>query len=114
MAGTTRVRVSACGCCSRPELVTPDDARIAAEIHALLAARASDASICPSEVARRLYPEEAWRNAMPGVRRVAQALATEGAIRITQGDAVRDPGAAISGPVRLRRGPRWPDDPSTR
>ena len=110
MAGTTTATVSACGCCSRPEPVTHDDARIATDIRALLDARAPDASICPSDVARRLYPGDAWRDAMPDVRRVACALAGEGVIRITQSEVELDTDAPISGPIRLRRGPRWNDD----
>ncbi|MCD9124808.1 DUF3253 domain-containing protein [Luteimonas fraxinea] len=90
--------------------MTHDDARIEAEIRTLLGARAPDASICPSDVARRLYPEDAWRGAMPDMRRVACVLAGEGVIRITQSDVVLDPEAPISGPIRLRRGPRWSND----
>ncbi|MCS6995986.1 MAG: DUF3253 domain-containing protein [Casimicrobiaceae bacterium] len=61
-------------------------------------------SICPSEVARRLWPEgEAWRAHMEAVREVAQALAREGRIAITQGGRVLDPGQPIRGPVRLRK-----------
>ena len=89
--------------------MSSDDARVAADIRALLDARAPEASLCPSEIARRLYPEDAWREAMPGVRRVAAALAADGVIRITQSDVVLDPGTPISGPIRLRRGPRWND-----
>ncbi|UHH08549.1 DUF3253 domain-containing protein [Luteimonas fraxinea] len=87
--------------------MTHDDARITTDIRALLDARAPDASICPSDVARRLYPEDAWRDAMPDVRRVACVLAGDGVICITQSDVVLDPEAPISGPIRLRRGPRW-------
>jgi hypothetical protein len=87
-----------------------DDARIAAEIRALLTARSVVASICPSEVARRLYPADAWRDAMPDVRRVACALAADEVIVITGSDAVLDPHAPMQGPIRLRRGPRWRND----
>lgn len=86
-----------------------DDAGIATEIRSLLSDRAPDASICPSEVARRLWPDTAWRDAMPEVRRVAARLADVGVIRITQSDVALDPHTPISGPVRLRRGPRWLD-----
>lgn len=86
-----------------------DDAAIAADIRLLLSDRAPDASICPSEVARRLWPDDAWRDAMPDVRRVAARLAEIGVIRITQSDAELDPDAPMTGPIRLRRGPRWLD-----
>lgn len=86
------------------------DDRIAADIRALLRARAPDASICPSEVARRLYDATAWREAMPKVRRVACALAAAQRIRITQADVVLDPDIPITGAIRLRRGPFWDED----
>ncbi len=86
-----------------------DDAAIAADIRLLLSDRAPDASICPSEIARRLWPEDAWRDAMPDVRRVAARLAEIGVIRITQSDTELDPRALMTGPIRLRRGPRWLD-----
>ena len=89
--------------------MAPDDTRIATGIRTLLAERAPDASICPSEIARDLWPDPAWRNAMPDVRRVARQLAAVGVIRITQSDVDLDPDAQPAGPIRLRRGPRWID-----
>ncbi len=62
----------------------PTDKQIVAAIEALLAARCADASICPSEAARRLRPD-AWRALMPAVRRVAFDMARAGRLRITQG-----------------------------
>lgn len=85
----------------------PEDADIACDIRALLAARAAEASICPSEIARRMWSDASWRDAMPQVRRVACALAHDGVIAITQGDTVLDPAALSPGPIRLRRGPGW-------
>lgn len=83
------------------------DEAIAGAIAALLAQRAPTASICPSEAARRLAaPGTDWRPLMPAVRRVAAALAREGALRITQGEATIDPvqlEAGLRGPIRLRR-----------
>lgn len=83
------------------------DTRIAEAIFMLLSARDPVASICPSEVARRLWPDDGWRDAMPEVRRVACELARGGRIVITQADRVLDPDVAPAGPVRLRRGPHW-------
>lgn len=77
-------------------------------IIALLASRAADSSICPSEVARELDAEQ-WRNLMDPVRRVAASLATEGTIEVTQGGTVVD-AASARGPVRLRRGSTWVDE----
>jgi len=87
--------------------MAPDDARIAAQILALLSQRDAAASICPSEVARRLWPDAAWRNAMPEVRRVACGMAIDGVLVITQSETVLDPQAPLGGPIRLRRGARW-------
>ena len=87
----------------------PDAARIGDAIRALLAQRASDASICPSEVARTIGDAD-WRERMPEVRRIAGALARDGIILLTRGETVLDPDAPPGGPIRLRRGPRWQDD----
>ena len=86
-----------------------DDRDIADAIVDLLGRRAVDASICPSEAARAL-PASDWRDAMPRVREVAAKLAATGCVRVTQGDA-QLPVQAIAdarGPLRLRRGPRFP------
>nr|WP_093142261.1 DUF3253 domain-containing protein [Pseudoxanthomonas sp. GM95] len=70
----------------------------------LLAARAGDASICPSEVARTLDGDsETWRGLMPSIRIVAARLAQSEVIEVTQrGHAVDI--AQAHGPVRLKRG----------
>ncbi|MGY3264087.1 DUF3253 domain-containing protein [Lysobacter sp. HA35] len=90
-----------------------DDATIRETIVALLSARSPTASICPSEVARSLeYDEDAWRAAMPDVRRVAATLSEARVLLVTQGEQVL-PSASVlmaTGPVRLRRGPLFPVD----
>lgn len=81
-----------------------DDATIERTVFDLLAARAADASICPSDVARALIEDEdAWRALMPQVRSVATRLARAGRLRITRGEASVDPDAPGRGPIRLRR-----------
>ena len=74
-----------------------------------LEARAPESSICPSEVARELWPGDEWRSRMPEVRRAAAQLAAEGTVRITQKDTEVDASKIeeVRGPVRIRRGPRW-------
>jgi hypothetical protein len=67
----------------------------------LLHRRGPGKSICPSEVARSVAPED-WRPLMESVRTAARELARAGRIRITQGDAELDPDGDWSGPVRLR------------
>ena len=66
----------------------------------LLAARAATASICPSEVARAMNPND-WRPLMDDVRAAAVRLVTRGRIEITQGDRVVDPLTA-RGAIRIR------------
>lgn len=81
---------------------TPDPAVIADAIDALLGERRDGASICPSEVARRLSPKD-WRPLMPTVREVALRMAQAGRIRITQRGRAVDPWTCPKGPIRLRR-----------
>jgi hypothetical protein len=79
-----------------------DDADIEKTIFELLDARAPGKTICPSEVARNLAPDD-WRPLMPQVRAVAFALADKTALRILQkGEAVPHD-SPIRGPIRLGR-----------
>ncbi|HZX80789.1 MAG TPA: DUF3253 domain-containing protein [Lysobacter sp.] len=89
-----------------------DEAAIRECIVALLRRRAADASICPSEVARALAPDEAeWRASMPQVRRVAAAMAESGEVGVTQGERELPSSEVVlaSGPIRLRRSRGFPD-----
>lgn len=61
----------------------------------------SDKTICPSEVARLLWPDD-WRGHMEEVREVARDLRAEGEIEICQkGTPVL--AREFKGPVRLRK-----------
>ncbi|WP_419808778.1 DUF3253 domain-containing protein [Sphingomonas sp.] len=68
---------------------------------ALLARRAPDATICPSEVAKALVAGAAgWREAMPAVHAAVDALVAEGEVRLSW------KGAALpirAGPYRIAR-----------
>ena len=76
---------------------------IAAEILRQTAARGADKSICPSEVARALAPEEdAWRRLMGAVRAAAIRLAREGQVEVLRKGKPVDPEAEIRGVIRLR------------
>lgn len=68
----------------------------------LLDARAEEASICPSEVARAEYARD-WRGHMAEVRDAARHLARRGVVAITQRGKALDPDKAFRGPIRLRR-----------
>lgn len=70
-------------------------------ILAELATRKRGATICPSEVARKVFPSD-WRERMEEVRMAARRLVARGSIEITQGGHVVDASTA-KGPIRLRR-----------
>jgi hypothetical protein len=83
---------------------TPDP--ITAEILRQTAARGADKSICPSEVARALEPEEdRWRRLMGPVRAAAIRLAREGRIEVLRKGKPVDPLQDIRGVIRLRTKP---------
>ena len=71
----------------------------------LLGERAGSASLCPSEAARAVWPDE-WQALMTRSRQAARRLAAEGRVEITQGGRPVDPDSA-RGPIRIRRGPRY-------
>jgi len=69
---------------------------------ALLGARAGDATLCPSEVARALSGNaEAWREMMPAVHAAVDALVAEGVVRLRWKGR---PMAVRAGPYRISRG----------
>lgn len=73
-----------------------------AAILALLAERAAESTLCPSEVARRLDPV-AWRTRMDEVRDAAAALVAAGRVRILQrGKPVS---GVTRGPIRIGHAP---------
>jgi hypothetical protein len=64
----------------------------------LLARRAPDATVCPSEVARAIAAD--WRGAMPAVHAAIDELVRDGLIRLSWKG---QPMATRSGPYRIRR-----------
>jgi hypothetical protein len=80
-----------------------DREAITAAILRQVAGRGAEKSICPSEVARALAPEEeAWRRLMGPVRAAAIALAREGRIEVLRKGKPVDPGQEVRGVIRLR------------
>jgi hypothetical protein len=73
---------------------------IEAAIFARLADRDAGKSICPSEVARELQPEQ-WQRMMPRVRSTAVGLMRQGRLTITKKGKAVDPNA-FRGVIRLR------------
>lgn len=81
--------------------IGPKDRLLEREIQEMLAKRAPGASLCPSEVARKVDPEN-WRERMESVRRAGRRLVARGEVEFTQGGRVVD-AATVRGPVRIRR-----------
>lgn len=65
----------------------------------LVEQRGPGKTICPSEVARAIDPED-WRPLMAAVRAVAASMAADGRVQVTQRGEVVDINTA-RGPVRL-------------
>lgn len=93
-----------CSDACRARGVRPVDRELEASIRGLLAGRAADATICPSEAARAVggTEEDAWRALMEPARRAARRLVAAGEVETTQGGRVVDPSTA-KGPIRIRR-----------
>jgi len=94
------VRYCSAGC--RKRKVSTSDRALEASILALLDARKGGATICPSEAARAVGGEDAWRDLMEPARRAARRLVAAGKVEVTQGGHVVDPSTA-KGPIRIRR-----------
>ncbi len=77
---------------------------IAQAIDELLGQRDPSSSICPSEVARKLWPRD-WRPHMASVREVALAQMRDGVLLITQGGRPISLDLPLRGAIRLRRPP---------
>ena len=89
-----------CSAACRRTRVGPRERALEQEVQRLLTERGPRASLCPSEVARSVDPED-WRPLMEPVRRAARRLAGRGVPTFEQGGRRADPGTA-RGPVRLR------------
>lgn len=78
-----------------------------AMVLALLAARAPEATVCPSEVARALAAADGatgadvWRDAMPMVHAAVDGLLADGVVRLSWKDK---PLVQRAGPYRIGRG----------
>lgn len=83
----------------------PEHTLIRRAVLSLLEGRRSESTICPSEAARHLFPED-WRDRMATVREVAFRMAEDGEIVVRQKGAVVN-GREAKGPIRLGRGTRF-------
>ncbi|OWK71371.1 DUF3253 domain-containing protein [Pedobacter sp. AJM] len=73
---------------------------ISATILLMAEQRGPEKSTCPSEIARRLYPDD-WRKHMKNIREVAIGLHQQGKIMITQKGMPVDIDH-IKGPIRIK------------
>ncbi|MFP5282086.1 MAG: DUF3253 domain-containing protein [Actinomycetes bacterium] len=94
-------QVQYCSGACRRRKVTAVDRRLEEAIRTLLAARPATSTICPSDAARTVRPED-WRPLMEPARSAARRLVAAGEVEITQGGQVVDPSTA-RGPIRIRR-----------
>ena len=89
-----------CSDACRRRKVQKVDAELESKILELLGTRASGATICPSDAARAVRPDD-WRDLMEPARRAARRLVASGSVTITQGGTPVDPSTA-RGPIRIR------------
>jgi sarcosine oxidase gamma subunit len=101
MPGSAPADARWCSAACREHGVDDTDRRLERTIDDLLDARARTSSICPSDVARTLAPDD-WRPLMEPARRAARRMVARGEVEITQHGSVVDPSTA-RGPIRIRR-----------
>lgn len=90
-----------CSDACRRRKVSGQDEALEQAIVELLDARGPGKTICPSEAARAVDPDD-WRPLMEPARRAARRLVARGELEIRQRGEVVDPTTA-KGPIRLRR-----------
>ncbi|HEY9677551.1 MAG TPA: DUF3253 domain-containing protein [Drouetiella sp.] len=76
--------------------------KISANILSMVDERGPSKTICPSDVARALFPDS-WRDEMDNVRTVADGLVQRGLIEVTQKGKAIASAADAHGPIRLRK-----------
>lgn len=89
-----------CSDACRKRKVRAVDTELEAAILELLERRASGATICPSEAAKAVQPDD-WRELMEPARCAARRLVANERVLITQKGKVIDPSTA-KGPIRIR------------
>ncbi len=80
----------------------PTEDQIREAILSLLEKRQPPATLCPSEAARLLAPDD-WRSLMPSARAVAITMAGQGLLSISQRGRILPPDEPLRGPIRLGR-----------
>ncbi|MGC8549540.1 MAG: DUF3253 domain-containing protein [Acidobacteriaceae bacterium] len=90
-----------CSDACRKRKIDAADAALEEAVLTLLARRGAGKTICPSEVARALHPED-WEQWMARTRAAGRRLVAQGKIVITQRGQVADPSRA-RGAIRFRK-----------
>ena len=90
-----------CSDACRIRKVKPVDLDLEAAILRLLSQRPDGATVCPSEAAKVVAPDN-WRALMEPARSAARRLVATGEVVITQKGTVVEPSSA-KGPIRIRR-----------
>jgi hypothetical protein len=84
-----------------PPVADSTDTDLEGAIIRLLDQRKDGATICPSDAARSVAPDD-WRPLMEATRAAARRLVESGDVEITQAGRVVEM-AAVRGPIRIRR-----------
>ena len=93
-------QVRYCSDACRRSGLTDTDRALDAALGELLARVRAGGTVCPSEAARAVSPDD-WRPLMQAARSAARRLVVAGAAEITQGGHVVDSSTA-HGPIRVR------------
>ncbi|HEX8497380.1 MAG TPA: DUF2256 and DUF3253 domain-containing protein [Actinomycetales bacterium] len=93
-------QVRYCSDACRRSGLTDADRRLEEALVDLLARVRAGGTVCPSEAARAVAPDD-WRPLMEAARSAARRLVAAGTAEITQGGQVVDPSTA-KGPIRVR------------
>jgi hypothetical protein len=92
--------VKYCSQACRKRGINDTDRALESAILDLLSRRASGSTLCPSEAARQVDPEQ-WRALMEPARMAARRLHAQGKLRVQQKGHDVEPSDA-KGPIRLR------------
>jgi len=91
--------------CRSNKKMRPLDRSFEKSVLETLADRSSRATICPSEVTRKLVPGD-WKAEMEPVRQAVRRLAAKDFVEVRQKGNVVDP-FSFRGPIRVGRGPKF-------
>jgi hypothetical protein len=89
----------------RSRKLSSTDKRLESAMVDLLMESPGQGTICPSEAARKIRPND-WDGLREACRMAARRLVARGAVEMIQGQRAVDPSTA-KGPVRLRRAPNF-------